>query len=165
MKYLGLLMLSLVLALPAAAQAGQGHGMGGHMGDGGFSKMDTDGDGFVSRGEFGDPFAKWDANGDGKLDAEEWQMGHGVGTYHAQKGYHGKTQCPSGGMMRGNAHYPTLEQLDKSGDGMLDRAEYEAAVPGGGFDLIDTDKSGMLEAKEWEFFRAAHMGMGGKKKY
>lgn len=163
MRYLHIMLVICALALPATALAGY-HGKS----DGGFGKMDADGDGTVSRAEFAKTFDAWDADGDGELTMEEWSSSHGMGHGMGMKPK-GSDDCQGahgghGKMMKGNVHYPTLEDVDGDGDGMLSKMEYNKAVKGGGFDLIDTDKSGMLEAKEWEAFRAAHMGFG-KMKY
>lgn len=141
--------------MPAHGAGGMG-GMGGpgHMGGGmaeySFKLMDTDSDGFISKEEFMAAFEKWDANHDGKLSPEEWRASH---------------SAPPRGAMGGRGMFPPFKDMDANADGVIDKAEYEAKIKGGGFELIDTDKNGKIEQKEWDSFLKAHSGgMMGKDK-
>lgn len=74
-----ILMLSaLILGLSTTPVFADGHGDGngkGRHGGGMFKKVDTDGDGFISRAEFdakhNEKFKKMDADGDGKISQDE----------------------------------------------------------------------------------------------
>ncbi|MFZ5609285.1 MAG: EF-hand domain-containing protein [Pseudomonadota bacterium] len=74
MKKTPLLILTAALAL-GAAQAAYAHEQKGEGGESGWSRMDQDGDGAISRQEFAsrheEKFARADANKDGKVTAEE----------------------------------------------------------------------------------------------
>ncbi len=144
----------LVIAMAAPVAAYQGMGKSHGASDGGFSQLDTDGDGMVSSEEYMEPFARWDADDDGQLSKDEWMAGHGG------------SRAKGHGMGHGEGHGKTnldvpMDKIDANGDGAIDAEEFEAQFPSlsKGFGMIDTDKSGAIEAGEWEAFRKSHAGM------
>lgn len=77
MRFFAVLFVSLsVLAVPAMA----GHHKSGEGKPARFAKIDTDGDGVISRDEFmaraAKRFAKMDANGDGRLSKNEMRRAY-----------------------------------------------------------------------------------------
>jgi hypothetical protein len=126
------------------------------MGDQGFGKMDVDNDGFVTQEEYLAPFDMWDTDKDGTLSKEEWIKNHGgsmKGKKRGKKSFHG------------DAGFLPFDKVDADGNGFITDDEYAAKYPStaGGFGLIDGDKSGDVDADEWESFMKSHSGMHGKK--
>jgi hypothetical protein len=137
-------MLAL-LASPAIAGHGYMHG-----GDQGFSSMDTNNDGVVTRDEYLAPFNEWDADEDGELSLEEWLSSHG-GRKAEGHGY-------------GKMNYPAMDAVDTDNDGKVSMEEFEAVYPGmsEGYSLLDLNKDGIVDGDEWEEFRRMHLKSGSK---
>ncbi|MES2338533.1 MAG: hypothetical protein V4537_10590 [Pseudomonadota bacterium] len=103
---------------------------------GGMARLDTDGDGKVTRAEYDTQstkrFARMDTNGDGTVDATEMAA------------------LPGGGRMGG--------RMDADGSGTLTRAEFDAQS-GQRFARMDMNADGVIDAAE---LQAGPMGRGGK---
>ncbi len=120
---------------------GQHHGqMDGMM----FKKLDTNGDGVISRKEFNAfnarHFKELDTNKDGKLTPEELQGGHkqgmgqGDGTTHLDQRFNAADANHDGGLDREEAkNMPMLsmyfDEVDANKDGKVTRQEYFDAMP------------------------------------
>ncbi len=86
------------------------------------------------------------------------------------------TDCPMGYEKKGKSYHKGMEhapglsgykvrfnEIDKDGNGALNREEYKAHFPDAEdkvFDALDTDKDGAVSREEWHSFKAAH-GMAG----
>jgi hypothetical protein len=139
----GIILLTATMMILSASLAFSGHGSW-HSGDQGFSSMDTNNDGKVSRDEYLAPFERWDADKDGALSMEEWISNHG-GRKGKGKGYGGK-------------NYPCMDRVDTDNDGKVSAEEFEAVYPGmaGSHPMLDLDKDGIVGGEEWEEFRRMH---------
>jgi hypothetical protein len=120
---------------------GQHHGqMDGMM----FKKLDTNGDGVISKAEFNafnaKHFKELDTNKDGKLTLEELQgghkqgMGHGDGTTYLHQRFNAADANHDGGLDREEAkEMPMLslyfDEVDANKDGKVTRQEYFDAMP------------------------------------
>ncbi|MEO7623387.1 MAG: EF-hand domain-containing protein [Gallionella sp.] len=109
-----------------------------------FQKLDTNGDGVVSKAEFNAfnarHFKNLDTNKDGKLTPEELQgghkqeMGHGDATTHLDRRFNAADANKDGGLDRNEAsNMPMLSQyfddVDTNHDGKVTRQEYFDAMP------------------------------------
>ena len=173
-------MAAIALALPLTAQAGPGkHGMGGKHGAH-FAKMDTDGDGNVTRGEaeavLAGRFAEIDTNSDTFVSRDEMKAHHEAkraemkANWEARKaeaGTEGKRQRGEG--MRKRAMDPAKAEdwkakraekaddrwaaMDADGDGQLSLAEFTAAHLKA-FEKADADSDGVVTTAEIEAVKA-----------
>ncbi|MBI3480044.1 MAG: EF-hand domain-containing protein [Nitrosomonadales bacterium] len=109
-----------------------------------FSKLDTNGDGVISKKEFNaynaKHFKELDINKDGKLTLEELQgghtqgMGHGDATTHLDQRFNAADTNHDGGLDRDEAkNMPMLamyfDEVDANKDGKVTRQEYFDAMP------------------------------------
>lgn len=114
-----------------------------------FKKLDTNGDGAISKAEFNAfnsrHFKKLDSNKDGKLTPEELQggpsqtaqgqgMGHSDGTTHLDQRFNAADANHDGGLNREEAKdMPMLtmyfDEVDANKDGKVTRQEYFDAMP------------------------------------
>ncbi|MCB1394619.1 MAG: hypothetical protein H6898_13180 [Rhodobacter sp.] len=133
-----LILAAAAVALGTAASA-QGNGQGGGMMMEFVSEWDMNGDGAVRLDDFqtrrGDQFEMFDLNGDGGIDAEEQanmaqtiagqeEVNHGgQGNGNGQGGAHGR-----GGPGPRIHGAMTAEYTDADGNGVLSRAEWDAAT-------------------------------------
>ena len=118
-----------------AGPRGPGGGGGGML-----ARLDTNGDGKVTRAEYGAPFDRLDANKDGFIDATE------------------RAALPQGGP-GGGGNGGRMARLDRDGDGKLSRAEFEAP-----FARIDTNNDGVVDASERDAVRA-RLGAGAGRRF
>lgn len=123
--YLASLFSATLVASAAAAHAGPGH----------FAKLDKDGDGVVTTGEFEAGllarFVQSDADQDGKVTADELKARF---AQHKQERF---------------------EKRDENGNGVLERAEL-AKMPNALFTRLDSDNSGTLSKDELANKRMHH---------
>jgi len=139
----GSILLTATIMILAASPAFSGHGSW-HSGDQGFSSMDTDNNGRVTKKEYLAPFDRWDADDNGALSKEEWLSNHG-GRKGKGKGYGGK-------------NYPCMSRVDTNNDGTVSVEEFEAVYPGmaKSHPMLDLNKDGAVDEDEWEEFRQMH---------
>lgn len=104
----------------------------------GFSSLDKNGDGVVSRDEaaahqrLADSFDRIDANKDGVLSQDEMRVAR-------------------------QAHHADRPKLDANGDGMISRDEAKNAPRlTSNFDAIDTNKDGMISRDEMMTWHQSH---------
>lgn len=123
-------------------------------------RFDQDGDGLVSADEFpgdADQFSKLDTDGDGYLDDSEAvgrppHGGPGPGDMMTELDEDGDGLISASEFPGPDDHFTTL---DTDGDGYLSSEELAAGRPGppkggrGGFDSDDTDKDGMVSQEEF----------------
>jgi len=116
----------------ALARSGGGHMGGGHMGghgDHGFSRIDTDKDGAISKAEFAvgrdTMFQKLDANSDGAFTREEATAG--AQAWRKKSTEAGKTMSPEREAKHKERAEKMFNDLDADKDGKITKAEFNAA--------------------------------------
>jgi Ca2+-binding EF-hand superfamily protein len=119
---------------------------GGMAGEGMLQRIDTNGDGMISKAENRAAaearFARMDANGDGTIGADErgkrrWKRGEGRRGGDA-------TQGGPGPMAGGKRH---SMKADANSDGVITRAEFDASNAAR-FAAMDINKDGKIDASE-----------------
>lgn len=119
---------------------------GGMVGEGMLQRIDTNGDGMISKAENRAAaearFARMDANGDGTIGADE----RGKGKWKRGGGRRGGdvTEGAPGPMHGGKRHGM---KADTNGDGVITRAEFDASNAAR-FAAMDTNKDGKIDASE-----------------
>lgn len=118
---------------------------GGMVGEGMLRRIDTNGDGMISKAENRAAaearFARMDANGDGTIAADE--RGKGMGKWKRGGGRRGA--MPEGGPMHGGKSHGM--KADANGDGVITRAEFDAQSAAR-FAAMDANKDGKIEKSE-----------------
>ncbi len=120
---------------------------GGGMGERMLGRIDTNGDGMISKAENRAAaearFARMDANGDGTIGADE--RGKGMGKWKRGGGRRGAAaEGGSGPMHSGKRHGM---KADANGDGVITRAEFDAHSAAR-FAAMDANKDGRIDASE-----------------
>lgn len=119
----------------------------------GFAKLDSDGDGVISRDEFlaqhQSRFAKVDADGDGIISEEE------KATVEEARQAKREERRAKLRERREKAREKTLAEFDANGDGQLDASEREA-VALNRFDRMDKNGDGVLSEDELPKRRHGH---------
>jgi Ca2+-binding EF-hand superfamily protein len=114
-------------------------------------RMDTNGDGKISKDEARGPllknFERFDTNKDGFLDKDELRRAAELVSAKQGKAA-GKAEPPAG------AGPPAMNfnALDRNADGRLGRDELQGTPFADQFDEIDTNKDGTIDRKEWAAF-------------
>lgn len=125
---LGVALVSAVALGSGVALARSGAGMGGH-GDRGFSMLDTDKDGAISKAEFtigrDKMFQKLDANADGSFTREEANAG--AEAWRKKAAEAGKTVSPEREAKHKERAEKMFNDLDTNKDGKITKAEFNAA--------------------------------------
>ena len=106
----------------------------------GFGVMDFDRDGLIGREEYERAFRRMDTDGDGSVSPGEWKAVHG----------------PAGLSGPEDPRRYDWENLDRDGDGRMDRLEYGGLGPSAGkvrYEALDRDADGAVSETEWEAFR------------
>ncbi|WP_035104461.1 hypothetical protein [Desulfohalovibrio reitneri] len=73
--------------------------------------------------------------------------------------------APAAAMNGHTAYQADFQELDASGDGLVEKDEFvehfsRNTEPGKAFDIIDMDRSGAIDQEEWSVFEKAHNGSG-----
>lgn len=122
---------------PGAGRRGGGGGMGEKM----LARIDTNGDGLISKAEnraaVEARFARMDADKDGTVEAGE-RRGPGMGQ-RGERGERGRM-----GRRGGEGHGGLMRMADTNRDGAVSRAEYDAAMAQR-FAKLDTNRDGKLD--------------------
>lgn len=106
----------------------------------GFGVMDFDRDGLIARGEYDRAFRRMDTDGDGSISPDEWKAVHG----------------PAGLSGSEDPRRYDWENLDRNGDGRMDRLEFSGLGTSASrvaYDDLDRDSDGVVSEREWEAFR------------
>lgn len=116
---------------------------GGMMGERMLARVDTNGDGLISKAEnraaVEARFARMDANGDGTIGADE--RGKGMGKWKRGGGRRGAMRDGGPGGMPGGM------KADANGDGVITRAEFDAQSAAR-FAAMDANKDGKIDKSE-----------------
>lgn len=117
---------------------------GGMMGERMLARIDTNGDGMISKAEnraaVEARFARMDANGDGTLEASERGKRMGKGKRGGRRGGALSEADPTAPVVRGM-------RADANGDGVITRAEFDAEAAAR-FDRMDANKDGKIDKSE-----------------
>lgn len=153
-------------AQPTAPAAGMHRHHRGH-GDP-LARLDTNKDGVVTRAEAiaaaDARFAKADTNGDGKITQDEvqakreamrakWQQRRAAQGTQAGTETAGRPGGHRGMHHRGGRHGDMTKRLDTNGDGVVTRAEAEAAATAR-FDKLDANHDGRIDQSEMAAIKA-----------
>lgn len=119
---------------------------GGMVGEGMLQRVDTNGDGLISKAENRAAaearFARMDANGDGTIGADE----RGKGRWKRGEGRRGGDTTEGGpGPMPGGKRHGM--KADANGDGVITRAEFDAQNAAR-FAAMDMNKDGKIDSSE-----------------
>jgi len=116
------------IALSAGAVMARADGAG-HHGDRGFSRLDTDGDGAISRAEYeagrDKMFQRLDANNDGAFTREE--AAASAAAWHKKAAEAGKTASPDREARHKQRAEKMFDDMDVNKDGKISKAEFNAA--------------------------------------
>lgn len=116
---------------------------GGMVGEGVLQRVDTNGDGMISKAENRAAaearFARMDANGDGTIGADE--RGRGMGKWKRGRG------GEEGARRDGPRSMGHGMKADANGDGVITRAEFDAQNAAR-FAAIDANKDGKIDSSE-----------------
>ncbi|WP_447726348.1 hypothetical protein [Sphingomonas koreensis] len=132
------------------APGGRRGGMGGERM---LARIDTNGDGLISKAENRAAtearFSRMDANGDGTIGADE--RGKGMGKWKRGGGRRGGDAMPEGGhgpdgMKHGSMKHGGMK-ADANGDGVITRAEFDAHNAAR-FAAMDANKDGKIDTSE-----------------
>lgn len=138
---IGVIAACVALSLSAPAAMAKPGGKGKH-----FEKMDTNGDGVVSREEFDakhdEMFSKMDANGDGNVTKEEMKAAH-------------KARMEEHKKKRAEHMKKHFGEMDKDKDGSLVFDEMKDHKGQAYFDKLDADSDGKVT---WSEFEEGHKG-------
>lgn len=133
-------------ALAAPAWAGCGHP------EAKFNSMDANSDKMVSSAEHAAAvtkmFGEMDADGDGKVSAQEMDARHGTASAAtSEPRTMNDAAMDTGAMRRPMSATDKIAKMDTDGDGMLSSAEHDAGAAAM-FSKMDTDGNGSLSHQE-----------------
>ncbi|OYX51989.1 MAG: hypothetical protein B7Y97_03785 [Sphingomonas sp. 32-66-10] len=118
---------------------------GGGMGERMMARVDTNGDGLISKAEnramVEARFARMDADKDGTVEAGEGRKGMGKGKW--KRGGEGRGPGGPGGPAM------AMKKADTNGDGAISKAEFDA-MSAQRFAKLDTNKDGKIDATEMQ---------------
>jgi Ca2+-binding EF-hand superfamily protein len=125
---------------------------GGGMGERMLARVDTNGDGLISKAEYRAMaearFARMDADKDGIVEAGEGRKAMGKGKW--KRG--GERRGPGGPGMGAGGHGKAMAKLDTNGDGAISKAEFDARSAQR-FAKLDTNGDGKIDAAEMQAHR------------
>ena len=120
---------------------------GGGMGERMMARVDTNGDGLISKAEnramVEARFARMDADKDGMAEAGEARKGMGKGKAKWKRERRG----PGGAAMSAGGPAMAMKKADTNGDGAISKAEYDAQSAQR-FAKLDTNSDGKIDATE-----------------
>ncbi|MBA4762852.1 EF-hand domain-containing protein [Sphingomonas sp.] len=120
---------------------------GGGMGERMLARVDTNGDGLISKAEnramVEARFARMDADKDGTVEVGEGRKGMGKGKGKWKRGGEGRGPGGPGGPAM------AMKKADTNGDGAISKAEFDA-MSAQRFAKLDTNKDGKIDAAEMQ---------------